>query len=422
MQAHTQQHITPYIVALQQYDRAAAYLDLPESIKTLLRNPKRELQITIPVQMDDGTLRTFSGYRVHHNTALGPSQGGLRYSPLVSMDNVRALAMWMTWKNALVNLPYGGAKGGVICDPDALSTGELERLTRRYAGEMSMIVSPHEDVAAPDIGTDAQTMTWITETYNLVVGDGRTPAIIAAPLAHAENSVPHIQAAARGILICMEEALHRLGFGAAEPVRVTVQGFGKVGARVAKLAFDRGYKVIAVSSVHGGCYDADGLDIDDVLRHSAQSPYHTLTGYPRAQPITNAQLLALETDVLAPCAIENQITRENAAAVRAALIVEGADGPTTTDADDILHRKGVVVIPDILANAGGVVAAYFDWVQMMQSVTWRAADVERQLRRVLLRAFDEVMRTRHELGVDMRTAAHVVAVRRVGLATLERGV
>ncbi|MBN1681188.1 MAG: Glu/Leu/Phe/Val dehydrogenase [Anaerolineae bacterium] len=421
LQAKAAEHINPYEVALQQYDRAVAYLDLPKGIVEFLRYPKRELTVNFPVRLDNDDIKVFTGYRVHHNTVLGPSKGGIRYAPSVDLDEVRALAMWMTWKCALVNLPYGGAKGGVICDPYQMSEAELERLTRRYATEINLFISPHGDIPAPDMGTNAQTMAWIMDTYSMTMGYS-VPAIVTGKPINVGGSQGRTEATGRGVVICMDEVLHRRGYNRPADVRVAVQGFGNVGTYAAKHADELGYCVIAISDVTGGYYNPKGLDIDDVLHYTADSPHHQLAGYPHAEPITNAELLALGCDVLAPCALENQITEENARDIKAFLIVEGANGPTTPEADDILFENGVQIVPDILANAGGVTVSYFEWVQGLQSFFWDVEEVNRQLQRVLIKAFDEVYRTQTQFGVDMRTAAQITAIQRVGGATHTRGI
>ncbi|WP_119067462.1 Glu/Leu/Phe/Val family dehydrogenase [Aggregatilinea lenta] len=421
VQAQATEHINAYTIALQQYDRAVAYLDLPAGIKNFLRYPKRELTVNFPVRMDNGDINIFTGYRVHHNTVLGPSKGGIRYAPQVDLDEVRALAMWMTWKCALVNLPYGGAKGGVICDPLDMSQSELERLTRRYATEISLFISPHGDIPAPDMGTNAQTMAWIMDTYSMTVGYS-VPAIVTGKPLNVGGSQGRTEATGRGVVICMDEALRRSGRSRTSEIRMAIQGFGNVGMYAAKHAYDLGYKVIAVSDVTGGYLNEHGLDVDDVMAYTATSHHHQLAGYKNAQRISNAELLALDCDVLAPCALENQITIENAADVKAFLIVEGANGPTTPEADDILTAKGIEVVPDVLANAGGVTVSYFEWVQGLQSFFWDVEEVNRQLRRVLIRAYDDVIRTRDQFEVDMRTAAQITAIKRVGDATFTRGI
>jgi glutamate dehydrogenase (NAD(P)+) len=371
--------------------------------------------------MDNGDIQIYRGYRVHHNTVLGPSKGGIRYAPNIDIDEVRALAMWMSWKCALVNLPYGGAKGGVVCDPHKLSLSENERLTRRYASEISIIISPHGDIPAPDMGTNAQTMAWIMDTYSMTVGYS-VPAIVTGKPINIGGSQGRTEATGRGVVICMDEALRRAGHNNPTQIRVAVQGFGNVGTYAARHAFDLGYKVIAVSDVTGGYYNEQGLNIEDMMAYAAQHRFNQLEGYPNAEPISNAELLALECEVLAPCAMENQITRENADDVKAFLIVEGANGPTTPEADDILFAKGVEIIPDILANAGGVTVSYFEWVQGLQSFFWDVEEVHRQLRRVLIKAYDEVLRTRGQFNADMRTAAQITAIRRVADAAATRGI
>jgi len=413
--------INPYAVALQQYDRAVAYLALPAGFKEFLRYPKRELTVNFPVRMDSGDIRGFTGHRVHHNMVLGPSKGGIRYAPDVHLDEVRALAMWMSWKCALVNLPYGGAKGGVVCDPYAMSQGELERLTRRYAAEISIFISPHGDIPAPDMGTNAQTMAWIMDTYSMTVGYS-VPAIVTGKPINIGGSQGRTEATGRGVVTVMDEALRRAGRNDPSQIRVVIQGFGNVGTYAAKHAYDLGYKVIAVSDITGGYVNTKGLDVDDLMAYTAKTHKHVLQGYPNADPITNAELLTLECEVLAPCALENQITGANARDIKAFMIVEGANGPTTPEADDILNQRGIEVIPDILANAGGVTVSYFEWVQGLQSFFWDVDEVNRQLRRVLIKAYDDVIRIRDQFKVDMRTAAQITAIKRVGDATKTRGI
>jgi glutamate dehydrogenase (NAD(P)+) len=421
VQAKTAEHINPYHVALQQYDRAVNYLDLPKGIKEFLRYPKRELSVNFPVRMDNGDIKIFTGYRVHHSTVLGPSKGGIRYAAKVDLDEVRALAMWMSWKCSLMNLPYGGAKGGVICDPYSMSQGELERMTRRFASEILLFISPHGDIPAPDMGTNAQTMAWIMDTYSMTMGYS-VPAIVTGKPLNIGGSQGRTEATGRGVIICMDEALRRSGHNNPSEIRVAIQGFGNVGTYAAKHAFDLGYKVVAISDVTGGYYNAKGLDIDDVMAYTATTKHNVLEGYTKAEKISNEQLLTIDCDVLAPCAMENQITEKNAANVKAFLIVEGANGPTTPEADDILFGKGIDIIPDILANAGGVTVSYFEWVQGLQSFFWDVDEVNRQLRRVLIRAYDEVMNNKNQFKVDTRTAAQLTAIKRVADATKTRGI
>ena len=420
LQAQATQHINPYEVALAQYDRAVEYLKLPKGIKTFLRVPKRELHVNFPVRMDNGDITMFAGYRVHHSTVLGPSKGGIRYAPRVDIDEVRALAMWMTWKCALVNLPYGGAKGGVVCDPYTLSVGELERLTRRYASEISLFISPHGDIPAPDMGTNAQTMAWIMDTYSMTVGYS-VPAIVTGKPINIGGSQGRTEATGRGVMICMDEALRRLGHNDPAQIRVAVQGFGNVGSHAARIAHELGYKVIAISDVSGGYFNGDGLNIPHVLDYTATSEHHLLKGYPDADPISNAELLALDCEVLAPCALENQLTGDNAEDVRAFLIVEGANGPTTPEADDIFARRGIVVIPDILANAGGVTVSYFEWVQGLQSFFWNESEVRRQMESTLLDNLEAVIGTTTRRKCTMRTAGYIIAIERIEEAMRLRG-
>jgi len=415
------EHINPYEVAKRQYDRAVAYLDLPAGVKDFLKYPKRELTVNFPVRMDNGDIHVYTGHRVHHNTVLGPSKGGIRYAMDVHLDEVRALAMWMTWKCALVGLPYGGAKGGVVCNPHEMSKRELERLTRRYASEILPFISPHGDIPAPDMGTNPQTMAWIMDTYSMTVGYSE-PAIVTGKPINIGGSQGRTEATGRGVVICLHEALRRAGHNNPSELKVAIQGFGNVGTYAAKHAFDLGYKVVAISDVTGGYYNKAGLDIDDVMAHTATSQHGLLEGYENADQISNAELLALDCDVLAPCALENQITQDNAGDVKAFLIVEGANGPTTPEADDILFGKGVEIIPDVLANAGGVTVSYFEWVQGLQSFFWDIEEVNRQLGRVLIKAYDEVARNKERFDVDMRTAAQITAIKRVGDATNTRGI
>lgn len=415
------EHINPYEVAKRQYDRAVAYLDLPKGIVDFLRYPKRELTVNFPVRMDNGDIEVYTGYRVHHNTVLGPTKGGIRYAKNVDIDEVRALAMWMSWKCALVGLPYGGAKGGVVCDPYSMSQAELERLTRRYAAEISIFIDPHGDIPAPDMGTNPQTMAWIMDTYSMTVGHS-VPAIVTGKPLNIGGSQGRTEATGRGVVICMHEALRRAGHNKPSELKVAIQGFGNVGSYAAKLAFELGYKVVAISDVTGGYYNENGLDIEDVMAYTKTTRHNVLEGYAHAEKISNAELLAIDCDVLAPCALENQITEHNAQDVKAFLIVEGANGPTTPEADDILSAKGVDLIPDILANAGGVTVSYFEWVQGLQSFFWDVEEVNRQLGRVLIKAYDEVVSNKEHFNVDMRTAAQITAIKRVGEATRTRGI
>ena len=433
--AETTHHTDLCGAVLKQFERATSYLDLSEGVKNFLRVPKRELTVNFPVQMDNGNIEQFIGYRVHHSTVLGPTMGGVRYMPTIDLDMVRALAMRTTWQCALVNLPYGGAKGAVMCDPAQLSTAERERLTRRYASEISVLIRGQSDVPAPDLGTDAQTIAWMMDTYSLVTGRSIPSLITGNPNGNKNGhknefngqsvqivgSLDRADATGLGVAICMEEALCRVGLDHPAQIRIAIQGFGSVGRWVARHAVAMEYRVVAVSDVSGGIYDANGLDVDDVIAYAAANVGGVVAGYPSADTITNADLLALECDVLVPCALENQITRHNAADVRAFLIVEGATGPVTPGADVLFKRRDVTVIPDILANAGGVIVSYFEWVQGLQSFLWDAREVQRQLRRVLLKAYEDMLRTRYEFGVTHRTAAQITAIKRVSEAVSMQG-
>jgi glutamate dehydrogenase (NAD(P)+) len=407
-----------YAIAHRQFDKAVRYVNLKAGIAEYLRTPKRELIVNFPVEMDDDSVRVFTGYRVHHNTALGPTKGGIRYHPSVSLDEVRALAMWMTWKCAVVGLPYGGAKGGVICDPKALSVRELENLTRRYATEISVLMSPQGDIPAPDVGTGEREMAWIMDTYSMHRGYSVPAVVTGKPLAIG-GSLGRNEATGRGVTVTTLEALKRKNM-AVEGARVVVQGFGKVGAPAAYLIEERGAKVIAVGDAQGGVYNPQGLNVRDLLAYA--SAQGTVAGYKKAEPITNADLLELECEVLMPCALENQITGTNAPRVRAKIIAEGANGPLTPEADEILTNKDVFIIPDILCNAGGVTVSYFEWVQDLQSFFWGEDEINERLRQIMVRSFNQVLRVAYEKKVDTRTAAQIFAIQRVAEAVLIRGI
>jgi glutamate dehydrogenase (NAD(P)+) len=407
-----------YANALWQFDQAVKYLDLKAGIVEYLRVPKRELCVNFPVEMDDDSVRIFTGYRVHHNTALGPTKGGIRYHPNVTLDEVCALAMWMTWKCAVVGLPYGGAKGGVICNPKTLSVRELENLTRRYATEISILMSPQGDIPAPDMGTGEREMAWIMDTYSMHRGYS-VPAVVTGKPLVIGGSLGRSEATGRGVMITTLEAFKRRGI-AVEGARVVVQGFGKVGAPAAYLIEERGAKVIAVGDALGGIYNPSGLDVHDLLAHASKQG--TVSGYQKGEPISNADLLELECDVLMPCALENQITAANAPRIRAKIIAEGANGPLTPEADEILKGKDVFIIPDILCNAGGVTVSYFEWVQDLQSFFWGEDEINERLRRIMVRGFNQVLRVAHEKKVDTRTAAQILAIQRVAEAVLIRGI
>lgn len=409
----------PYRTALAQFDAVAERLHLDPGIASVLRTPARELTVSFPVKMDDGSIRVFTGYRVQHNSARGPVKGGIRYSPLVNLDEVRALAMWMTWKCAVVNLPFGGAKGGVAVEPRLLSDHELERLTRRYASEIGIIIGPEKDIPAPDMGTDARVMAWIMDTYSMNIGHSVPGVVTGKPLS-VGGSQGRTEATGRGILYITQEALAWLGRPLAGAT-VAVQGFGNVGATAVRLLIEAGAKVVAVSDIAGGIYRSTGFSWDELrsARTRRTSLQATVTG---ADRITNAELLELPVDILIPAALEDQLTIENAPRVRARLIVEGANGPTTPEADQILHENGIVLVPDILANAGGVVVSYFEWVQDLQSFFWEEDEVNAKLAKIMRRAFNEVRALHEREGVTLREAANMIGVGRVAEALLTRGI
>lgn len=408
----------PWEMALQQFWQVAERLTLKRGIQEYLVTPNRELTVNFPVKMDDGSIRIFTGYRVHHSTVLGPTKGGIRYHQDVTLNEVRALAMWMSWKCALVNLPYGGAKGGVIVDPTTLSLGELERLTRRYASEISVMMHPLGDIPAPDVGTNAQVMAWIMDTYSMHAGHS-VPAVVTGKPVSIGGSVGRKEATGRGCMITAREAARILGLpwcGAS----VVVQGFGNVGSASAALMAAEGCKIVGVSDVFGGIYNPDGLDMPALLRHVEETK--SVVGFPGAVAVTNQELLELPCVYLVPAALEGQITSANADRIKAQVIVEGANGPTTPDADVILAAKGITVLPDILANAGGVVVSYFEWVQDLQLFFWSEEDINQRLDRIMVRSVHEVIELARAQGISYRLAALQIAVERVAEALMIRGI
>jgi len=411
-----------YQTALSQYDHAVSFLNLPDGLIEFMKWPRRELAVNFPVRMDDNSVRIFTGFRVHHNTVLGPSKGGIRYSAHVNQDEVRALAMWMSWKCALVSLPYGGAKGGVIVDPRQLSESELMGLTRRYTSEILLLIGPQIDIPAPDMGTNAQTMAWIMDTYSMTVGYS-VPAVVTGKPLNIGGSLGREEATGRGVIVCMLEALRQQEIAhSPKDTSVVIQGFGNVGANAAERAHELGFKVIAVSDLSGGLYNAKGLNIPELRKFLRANPRKLLDSYRGdADRLTNAEVLELPCDVLIPAAMEGQLTGENASRIRAKLIVEGANGPTLPEADAILNDRGITIVPDILANAGGVTVSYFEWVQGLQEFFWDEDEVDRRLERILVRAYDELTHTMEVYNVDMRTAAQITAINRVAQATLTRG-
>ena len=408
----------PWEMALRQFNGAADHLPLKRGISDFLVLPHRELTVNFPVQMDDGGVRIFTGYRVHHSTVLGPTKGGIRYATEVDLDEVRALAMWMTWKCALMHLPYGGAKGGVAVDPRDLSRAELEHLTRRYTTEISVVIGPQRDIPAPDVGTNDQIMAWIMDTYSMHAGHS-VPAVVTGKPVSIGGSAGRREATGRGVTIAAREAAAHAGTTLRD-ARVVVQGFGNVGSVSAYLLHDQGCRIVGLSDVYGAVHNPNGMDPRAVLRHVQQRG--RLEGFPGAESIDNTQLLELPCDLLVPAAIEGQITRANAARIKAKIIVEGANGPTTPDADEILNERGVLIIPDILANAGGVVVSYFEWVQDLSSLFWSEDEINERLEPIMVNAFRSVVRLAKEREVDLRTAALIYAVRRVADALMTRGI
>ncbi len=412
----------PFLIAQQQFDMAAELLNLSDGIRAVLRVPQRELTVNFPVKMDDGSTQMFTGYRVQHNLGRGPVKGGIRYHPQVDIDEVRALAMWMTWKCALVNIPYGGAKGGVIVDPKLLSIHELERMTRRFASEISILLGPEKDIPAPDVNTNAQIMAWIMDTISMHRGYTVRAVITGKPI-NVGGSLGRVEATGRGVSLMVRECARRMG-QPLEGMRVVVQGFGNVGSTAAILLEQMGCKVIGISDATGGYYRGTGLDIAAMRTFTDRHSFRMLEGYsaPGVERISGTELLELDCDVLIPAALENQITEQNAARIQAKLIVEGANGPTTPAADRILNARGISVVPDILANAGGVIVSYFEWVQGLQEFFWTEQDVNDKLERIIVGAFDQVWALAEQRKLPLRTAAYLLSVQRVADANETRGV
>jgi len=403
---------------LERLDAVAERLGLDPQIHQHLRHPKRSLIVSVPILTDPGELEIFTGYRVQHSMTLGPSKGGIRYHPDVDLDEVTALAMLMTWKCALMSLPYGGAKGGVRCDPLKLSPRELERLTRRYASEIFLCIGPDRDIPAPDMGTNEQIMAWIMDTYSMQRG-ATVPGVVTSKPVLLGGSLGRVEATGRGVAFTTAEAMAHLGLPLAG-ARVVVQGFGNVGSVAADLLSGMGCRVVAVSDVHGGIYNPDGLDIRALL--ALVRAGKAVREYPEGEAITNEELLELPCEILVPAALGGQFTAANAPAVQARLIVEGANGPTTGEADRVLQERGVFIVPDILANAGGVIVSYFEWVQDLQFFFWKEDEVNSRLRDILIGAFHRTLGVARQEGVDLRTAALMEAVSRVARATKLRGI
>jgi glutamate dehydrogenase (NAD(P)+) len=416
--AQLQDEYNPFLSMARGFDEAADILALDEGLREVLRQPERELKVALPILMDNGTVKVFTGYRVQHNFLRGPCKGGIRFSPDVNLDEVRALAAWMTWKCSVVNLPFGGAKGGVICDPRELSQGELERLTRRYTVAIMDILGPDRDVPAPDMNTGEQTMAWIMDTYSMHVRRTTTAIVTGKPLALG-GSRGRREATGRGVMIAANQALQLTG-GRPEDTRVIVQGAGNVGGVSALLMHREGYKVTSISDMYGAIHNEKGLDMPAVMAWMRDQG--RLTGYPDAAAVTHEDQLELDCDLLIPAATENQITSKNADRIKASLIVEGANGPTTAAASSMLHDRGVVIVPDILANAGGVTVSYFEWVQDRMGYFWTEEIVNSRLEQIMVDAFSEVASTAEKHKVSLRTGAYILAIDRVASVYRLRGI
>lgn len=408
----------PFEAMSERFDRAAKLLGLDEDLYAVMRVPSREIKVYIPVKMDTGHIQVFEGFRVQHNFARGPAKGGIRYAPDVSLDEVKALSAWMTWKCAVVNVPFGGGKGGIICDPHQMSIGELERLTRRYTSELIDFIGPDKDVPAPDMNTNEQTMAWIMDTYSMHMRHTVNAVVTGKPVALG-GSLGRREATGRGVLFTVNEAIKRFNL-TPEQTTVVVQGSGNVGGIGAELMHQQGYKVVAISDIGSGIYNPNGLNIPHVLEYLKNNK--SLEGYPDVEQVDNKSLLEIECDVLAPCATENQITSENADRIKCKILAEGANGPTTPKADQILHDKGIFVIPDILANAGGVTVSYFEWVQDRMGYFWPEDQVNERLETKMVASFNELVHYADKHNVDSRTAAYMLAIDRVAYDTRMRGI
>ncbi|MGD0304867.1 MAG: Glu/Leu/Phe/Val dehydrogenase [Candidatus Acidiferrales bacterium] len=409
--------LNPYRIAQIQFDIAAEHLKLDPGMRQVLRTPKRILEVSIPTKMDNGQVKVFTGFRVQHNVARGPAKGGIRYHPGVTLDEVKALATWMTWKTATVNIPFGGGKGGVICDPKRMSKPELERMTRRFAFEILPIIGPEQDIPAPDVYTDSQTMAWIMDTYSMTKGYSSLGVVTGKPISIG-GSEGRNEATARGCLVAVEEAC-KVKKMSLRGTSVAIQGFGNAGSVAARLFTEKKARVIAISDSRGGVFNSRGIDPLKAMRYKERSG--TVVGMPGTSRISNDDLLTMKCDILIPAALENVITLNNAEQIKAKIIAEAANGPTTPHADEVLARRGIMVLPDILANAGGVTVSYFEWVQDLQSFFWSESEVNAKLESVIRRAFLEVHESARKHRTHMRTGAYALAVGRVADATLVRG-
>ncbi len=412
------QEINPWEAQSARFDFAARKLNLDEGLWKVLRSPQRELIVHFPVTLDNGTIDVFTGFRVQHSMARGPCKGGIRYAPDVTLDEVRALASWMTWKCAVVNIPFGGAKGGVICDPAAMSRGELERMTRRYTAEIIEFLGPEKDVPAPDVNTNEQTMAWIMDTYSMHMRQTVTSVVTGKPL-NIGGSRGRIEATGHGVMVVCGESLRYLNMPI-EGCRVVIQGFGNVGSNAARLMQEHGYKIIGIAEREGGLYNSSGIDIHQLLEYKRRNS--TILGFGGAEAAPSEELLTAECEILIPAATENVITSRNAGHIKARIVVEGANGPTTAVADEILADKRIFVVPDILANAGGVTASYFEWVQDRQGYFWKEAIVIEELEAILRSSFDDVVRYSEAHNVNNRIAAYMLAIDRVAFTIRQRGI
>jgi glutamate dehydrogenase (NAD(P)+) len=410
-------HGATFGAMLEEFNAAARVLDLEPGIWKVLTHPKRQMVVSCPVEMDSGEVEVFTGYRVQYNIALGPAKGGIRYHPAVTLDEVTALAAWMTWKCAVAQVPFGGGKGGVACDPTRMSSREIERLTRRYVAEIVDAIGPDKDIPAPDVNTNDQVMAWVMDTYSMHAGT-TTNAVVTGKPVELGGSEGRREATGRGVGVVAREAARHLGFDLAG-ARVAIQGFGSVGSVSAQFLRRLGARIVAVTDRQGGVHDDGGLDVDELIEHVRQ--HRTVEGFPAGRAMTSDELFRLDVDVLVPAALENQITGRNARDVRARLVIEGANGPTTPEAHRILTERGVFVVPDIVANAGGVTASYFEWVQNRHGYYWSEQDVNDRLEGKMTAAFETVLKTARRYRVDMRTAAYVVAIDRVATVTRMRG-
>jgi glutamate dehydrogenase (NAD(P)+) len=415
-----EQELNPWEAQAARFDFAAQKLNLDEGLWKILRYPNREIIVHIPVAMDDGRLEVYTGFRVQHSIARGPAKGGVRYSPDVTLDEVRALASWMTWKCAVVNIPFGGAKGGVIVDPKKLTFSELERLTRRYTAELIEFLGPEKDVPAPDMNTNEQTMAWMMDTYSMHMRQTVTAVVTGKPV-NIGGSRGRREATGRGVMINCDEALKKFRLNR-EDTRVVVQGFGNVGSNAAKLMADGGYKIIGIAEYNGGLYNPKGINIDALLEYRDRNANRGIVGFEGAEAADSKELLVVDCDILIPAATENVITSQNAGQIKAKIICEGANGPTTAAADEILADKRVFVIPDILANAGGVTASYFEWVQDRQGYFWKESAVNEQLEFILREAFEDVVHFSETHNVNNRIAAYMLAISRVAHTIKQRGI